>query len=66
MTEFFLLPDGTLCDYKQYLSRTFLPFSANGAHLIYMASKDAMTEEEFLRAAAENAAQIREILGWSW
>ena len=66
MTEFFLLPDGTLCDYKQYLSRTFLPFSPNGAHLIYMASKDAMSEEEFLRAAAENAAQIREILGWRW
>lgn len=58
MGEFFLMPDGELCDYHAYLQRTFLPFSPNGVHLIYTAPKETMTREQFSQAIEENAREL--------
>jgi len=60
--EFFLLPNGDLCNYHDYLAKTFLPFSANGAHLIFMASKDTMDAAGFLRLSRENAGILAGLL----
>jgi len=56
--EFFLLPDGELCSYRTYLARTLLPFSNAGAHLIYMAPREAISAADFLRLSRESAEEI--------
>ncbi len=62
MTEYFLLGDGTLADYREYLRRTFWPFSSSGVHLIYMAPAEELTPAEFRKLVTENARQIRSLL----
>ncbi len=57
-TEFFLMPGGELCSYQNYLSRTLLPFSRSGAHLIYMTPKEAMSREDFLRLSRKSAEKL--------
>jgi len=61
-TEFFLFPDGDLCSYRSYLGKTFMPYSPNAAHLIFVASKDRMSSGDFLRLSRETAGHLASLL----
>jgi hypothetical protein len=53
LTEAFLMPDGGVYQYDDYLRETLLPFTSAGVHLIASANRKNMTAEEFLQIARE-------------
>jgi exosortase/archaeosortase family protein len=60
MREFFLLGDDLIPDYRSYVSRTFLPFSQAGVHLIVVGAKTGGSAEAF---AAETDVLARQLVG---
>jgi exosortase/archaeosortase family protein len=58
MREFFLLPQGLLSSHSDYVWATLRPGRTSGIHLIAVASRDAMTAEEFADASALVAGGI--------
>lgn len=61
LVEAFLMPDGGVYRYDDYLRETLLPFTSAGVHLIASANCKSMTAEEFLQIARdlfEKTAQL--------
>ncbi|MBB5350891.1 exosortase/archaeosortase family protein [Haloferula luteola] len=47
LAESFLLPDGSLHDYRSYLKATLVPFRSPGIHLIASARRDQLSPSRF-------------------
>lgn len=58
LSEAFLMPNGELHDYDQYLRATLLPFTAAGVHLIAAAPANSMTAPQFEQLARIHYGKI--------
>lgn len=61
LTEFFLMPDGRLIDYKEYLRATFWPFTSSGVHVIASMPQGVISDGEFRALAEESVQRLAEI-----
>lgn len=61
LAEAFLMPDGGLFSYDEYLRETLLPFTSAGVHLIACANDHSMTAKEFSLIANDLFAQTAKL-----